>query len=69
MTVLTLLVKARGAGQLKLIDDLLKAEFKDLEVEPKVLGVPSTGGFKFPFQEKTKSWLQTSLTGKWEPVP
>ena len=56
MTVLTLLVKARGAGQLKLIDDLLKAEFENLEVEPKVLGAP------------VNRWVQVSLSGEDEVI-
>ena len=52
MAVLTLLVKARGAGQLKFVDDLLKAEFAELDVEPKVLGAP------------VNRWVQVSLSGE-----
>jgi len=56
MTVLTLLVKARGAGQLKLVDDLLKAEFENLDLDSKVLGTP------------VNRWVQVSLTGEDEVI-
>ncbi len=38
MTTLTLLVKALHSAQLKQIDDLLKSQFEDLDVEVDVLG-------------------------------
>ena len=41
MATLTLLVKASNSGQLKQIDDLLKSEFENLDLEVKVLGNPS----------------------------
>jgi len=37
MTTLTLLVKASNSGQLKQIDDLLKSEFENLDLDVKVL--------------------------------
>ncbi len=56
MTVLTLLVKASHGGQLKQIDDLLQAQFEDLDVEVKVLGNP------------VNRWVQVSLEGEDEGV-
>ncbi|MGA2385008.1 MAG: DUF2110 family protein [Candidatus Bathyarchaeia archaeon] len=52
MTVLTLLVKARNSGQLKRVDDLLKAEFENLDLDFKVLGAP------------VNCWVQVSLSGE-----
>ena len=56
MNVLTLLVKARNAGQLKQIDGLLKAEFENLDVDCKVLGAP------------VNQWVQVSLSGEDEVI-
>ena len=52
MTVLTLLVKARSPRQLKLVDDLLKAEFENLDLDFKVLGAP------------VNKWVQVSVSGE-----
>ena len=52
MTTLTLLVKASNHGQLKQIDDLLKSEFENLDLEVKVLGNP------------VNRWVQVSLSGE-----
>ena len=52
MVVLTLFVKARNAGQLARVQDLLTAEFKDLDVDVKVLGTP------------VNKWVQVSLSGE-----
>jgi hypothetical protein len=52
MTVLTLLVKARSSRQLKLVDDLLKAEFGNLDLDFKVLGAP------------VNKWVQVSVSGE-----
>ena len=52
MTVLTLLVKARSSAQLKLVDDRLKAEFENLDVEFKVLGA------------QVNKWVQVSISGE-----
>jgi len=52
MTVLTLLVKARNSRQLKVVDDLLKAEFENLDLDFKVLGAP------------VDRWVQVSLSGE-----
>jgi hypothetical protein len=52
MTTLTLLVKASRSGQLKQIDDLLKAQFENLDLEVKVLGNP------------VNKWVQVSLSGE-----
>ncbi len=52
MTVLTLLVKARNSGQLKQVDDQLKAEFENLDLDFKVLGAP------------VNRWVQVSLSGE-----
>jgi hypothetical protein len=56
MTVLTLLVKVRSAGQLKLVDALLKAEFENLDVDSKLLGAP------------VNKWVQVSLSGEDEVI-
>jgi hypothetical protein len=56
MTVLTLLVKARNNVQLKKIDDLLKAEFENLDLDFKVLGAP------------VNKWVQVSLSGEDEVI-
>ena len=37
MTTLTLLVKASNLGQVKQVDELLKTQFADLDVEVEVL--------------------------------
>jgi hypothetical protein len=50
-TVLTLLVKASNSGQLKKVEDLLKAEFENLDLEAEVLGNP------------VNKWVQVSLSG------
>jgi hypothetical protein len=52
MTVLTLLVKARSFRQLKLVDDLLRAEFENLDLDFKVLGAP------------VNNWVQVSVSGE-----
>jgi hypothetical protein len=52
MTVLTLLVKARSSRQLKLVDDLLRAEFENLDLDLKVLGAP------------VNKWVQVFLSGE-----
>lgn len=56
MTILTLLVKASSSGQLKKIDDMLKAEFENLDLEVKVLGNP------------VNKWVQVSLSGEDEVI-
>ncbi len=56
MTVLTLLVKTRGLGQIKQIDDLLKAEFENLDLDFKILGAP------------VNKWVQVSLEGEDEVI-
>ncbi|HYA77901.1 MAG TPA: DUF2110 family protein [Verrucomicrobiae bacterium] len=56
MTTLTLLVKASNHGQLKQIDDLLKSEFENLDLEVKVLGNP------------VNRWIQVSLLGEDEVI-
>ena len=56
MTVLTLLVKTRNSGQLKRVDDLLKAEFENLDLDFKVLGAP------------VNQWVQVSLSGEDEVI-
>ena len=56
MTVLTLLVKGRSPAHLKMIDDLLIAEFENLDVESKVLGAP------------INKWVQISLSGEDEVI-
>jgi hypothetical protein len=55
-TTLTLLVKAYNSGQLKQIDELLKAEFENLDLEVKVLGTP------------VNKWVQVSLSGEDEVI-
>ncbi|HMK95054.1 MAG TPA: DUF2110 family protein [Candidatus Limnocylindrales bacterium] len=52
MTVLTLLVKVRSSAQLKLVDDLLKAEFENLDLDFKVLGAD------------VNRWVQVSISGE-----
>jgi hypothetical protein len=56
MTVLTLLAKARNTGHLKKVEDLLKAEFENLELDFKVLGAP------------VNKWIQVSLSGEDEVI-
>jgi len=56
MATLTLLVKASNAGQLKKIDDLLKSEFENLDLEVKVLG------------DTVNRWVQVSLSGEDEVI-
>jgi hypothetical protein len=56
MTALTLLVKASNSGQLKQIDDLLKSEFENLDLDVKVLGNP------------VNRWVQVSLSGEDEVI-
>lgn len=56
MTNITLLVKAFHGGQLKQIDELLREQFGDLDVEVKVLGNP------------TNKWVQVSVLGEDETV-
>jgi hypothetical protein len=56
MTDLTLLVKIFGARQLKQIDDLLKSEFENLDVDVKILG--NAGG----------KWLKVSISGEDEVI-
>ena len=48
MTTLTLLVKASSGSQLKLVDDQLRTEFENLDLELKVSGTQS-------------KWVQVSL--------
>ena len=56
MTNLTLLIKAINFGQVKQIDELLKTQFEELDVEMKVLSNPSS------------RWVQVSLSGEDEAV-
>jgi hypothetical protein len=56
MATLTLLVKASNQGQLKQIDDLLKSEFENLDLEMKVLGNP------------VNRWVQVFLSGEDEVI-
>ncbi len=56
MTDITLLVKAFHGGQLKQIDELLREQFGDLDVEVKVLG------------NSTNKWAQVSVLGEDETV-
>ena len=56
MTTLTLLVKASHSVQLKQIDDTLKAEFENLDLDVKVLGSP------------VNRWVQVSLSGEDEVI-
>jgi hypothetical protein len=53
---LTLLVKAWNNGQLKQIDEMLKLQFEELDVEVKVLG------------NQTNRWVQVSVSGEDETV-
>ncbi len=56
MTTLTLLVKASNLGQAKQIDELLKNQFENLDVEVQVLTNPAN------------RWIQVSLSGEDEAV-
>jgi hypothetical protein len=56
MTTLTLLVKASNLGQVKQIDELLKAQFEELDVEVKVLTTSAN------------RWVQVSLSGEDEAI-
>jgi len=56
MTILTLFAKASNPKQLKQIDDLLKSELGDLDLEVRVLGSP------------INKWVQVSLSGEDEPI-
>ena len=51
-----MLVKASNSGQLKQIDDLLKSEFENLDLDVKVLGNP------------VNRWVQVSLSGEDEVI-
>ncbi len=53
---LTLLVKAWNGGQIKQIDELLQAQFEELDVEFKILGNP------------INRWVQVSVSGEDEAV-
>jgi hypothetical protein len=56
MTTLTLLVKASNLGQVKQIDELLKAQFEELDVEVQVL------------TNSANKWVQVSLSGEDEAI-
>ncbi len=56
MTTLTLLVKASNLGQVKQIDELLRTQFEDLDVEVQVLNTSAN------------RWVQVSLSGEDEPI-
>ena len=56
MTALTLLVKASNLGQVKQIDELLKTQFEELDVEVKVL------------TNTANRWVQVSLSGEDEAI-
>ena len=56
MTVLTLLVKAYSSSQLTKIDDLLRVEFENLDLDFNVLGAP------------VNKWVQVSLSGEDEVI-
>ncbi len=56
MTTLTLLVKASNFGQVKQIDELLKSQFEELDVEVKVLTTSAN------------KWVQVSLSGEDEAI-
>jgi hypothetical protein len=56
MTTLTLLVKASNLGQIKQIDELLKTQFENLDVEVQVLA------------NSVNRWVQVSLSGEDEAV-
>jgi hypothetical protein len=56
MTTLTLLVKATNLGQAKQIDELLKTQFEDLDIEVQVL------------TNAANRWVQVSLSGEDEAI-
>src|SRR5665648_81143 len=56
MTTLTLLVKASNLGQVKQIDELLKTQFTELDVEIEVKNNPGN------------RWVQVSLSGEDEAI-
>ena len=56
MTVLTLLVKAFNLRQLKQVDEGLRAEFENLDLDFKLLGAP------------VNKWVQVSLSGEDEVI-
>ena len=56
MTTLTLLVKATNLGQVRQIDELLKEQFAELDVEVKVLN------------NSANRWVQVSLSGEDEAI-
>jgi hypothetical protein len=56
MTNLTLLVRASNLGQIKQIDELLKNEFQELDVEVKVL------------TNSANRWVQVSVSGEDEAI-
>jgi hypothetical protein len=56
MTTLTLLVKASNLGQVKQIDELLKTQFEELDVEVKIL------------TSSANRWVQVSLSGEDEAI-
>jgi len=56
MTTLTLLIKAMNFGQVKQIDELLKTQFEELDVEVKVL------------TNSANRWVQVSLSGEDEAI-
>ncbi|MCL4429773.1 MAG: DUF2110 family protein [Chloroflexi bacterium] len=56
MTTLTLLVKALNLGQVKQIDELLKSQFEELDVEVKVL------------TNTANRWVQVSVSGEDEAI-
>lgn len=56
MTILTLLVKASNSGQVKKIENLLKSEFENLDVDLEILGTP------------VNKWVQVSLVGEDEVI-
>jgi hypothetical protein len=56
MTILTLLIKASNLGQVKKIDELLKTQFEQLDVQLEVLSNPAN------------KWVQVSLSGEDEPI-
>jgi hypothetical protein len=56
MTELTLLIKASNLGQVKQIDELLKTQFEELDVEVKVL------------TNSSNRWVQVSLSGEDEAI-
>jgi len=56
MTALTLLIKALNLGQVKQVDELLKTQFEELDVEVKVL------------TNSANRWVQVSLSGEDEAI-